>query len=85
MRRRQDLLHLLDQLTTTIDELTTKRRHVVARPWLAADFACFALTASFRKLSNTHRYQISGKGRLILNAVLSAQRITTQQLTRLAA
>lgn len=38
-----------------------------------------------QKLPHTHRYQISDKGRLTLNAVLSAQRITTQQLTTLAA
>jgi hypothetical protein len=37
------------------------------------------------KLPHTHRYQVSDKGRLILNAVLSAQLATTQQLTRLAA
>ena len=38
-----------------------------------------------QKLPHTHRYQVSDNGRLILNAVLSAQRITTQQLTTLAA
>jgi hypothetical protein len=36
-------------------------------------------------LPHTHRYQVSDHGRLILNAVLSAQRTTTQQLTTLAA
>ena len=38
-----------------------------------------------QKLPHTHRYQVSGHGRLILNAVLFAQRTTTQQLTTLAA
>lgn len=38
-----------------------------------------------RKLPHTHRYQITDQGRLILNAVLSAQRTTAQQLTKLAA
>ncbi len=38
-----------------------------------------------RKLAHTHRYQVSDSGRLILNAVISAQRATTQQLTTLAA
>jgi len=37
------------------------------------------------KLPHTHRYQFTDQGRLILNAVLSAQRTTTQQLTTLAA
>jgi hypothetical protein len=37
------------------------------------------------KLPHTHRYQVSENGRLILNAVLSAQRTTTRQLTTLAA
>ncbi|MBV8072903.1 MAG: hypothetical protein JO270_23575 [Acidobacteriaceae bacterium] len=38
-----------------------------------------------RKLSGTHRYQVTPRGRLILNAVLSAERTTTQQLTAMAA
>ena len=37
------------------------------------------------KLPHTHRYQVTDQGRLILNAVLSAQRTTTQQLTTIAA
>jgi hypothetical protein len=32
------------------------------------------------KLPHTHRYRVSEKGRLILNAILSAHRMTTQQL-----
>jgi hypothetical protein len=38
-----------------------------------------------QKLPHTHRYQVTDHGRLVLNAVLSAQRTTTQQLTTLAA
>ncbi len=38
-----------------------------------------------QKLAHTHRYQLTSHGRLLLNAVLSAQRISTQQLTTLAA
>ncbi|MCW5977576.1 MAG: hypothetical protein KIT09_05845 [Bryobacteraceae bacterium] len=38
-----------------------------------------------QKLPHTHRYQVSEHSRLILNAVTSAQRITTQQLIVLAA
>ena len=38
-----------------------------------------------QKLPHTHRYQVTTRGRLILNAILSAQRTTTQQLTTLAA
>ena len=38
-----------------------------------------------QKLPHTHRYQVTAAGRLPLNAVLSAQRTTTQQLTTLAA
>lgn len=38
-----------------------------------------------QKLPHTHRYQVTEQGRLILNAVLSAERTTTQQLTTLAA
>lgn len=37
------------------------------------------------KLPHTHRYQVTDQGRLILNAVLSAQRTTSHQLTTLAA
>ena len=36
------------------------------------------------KLSHTHRYRVSEQGRLILNAILSAHRMTTQQLTAAA-
>lgn len=38
-----------------------------------------------RNSPHTHRYQVTSQGRLTLNAVLSAQRATTQQLTTLAA
>lgn len=38
-----------------------------------------------QKLPQTHRYQITHNGRLTLNAILSAQRTTTQQLTTRAA
>lgn len=37
-----------------------------------------------QKLSHTHRYRVTEHGRLILNAVLSAHRMTTQQLTTAA-
>jgi hypothetical protein len=33
-----------------------------------------------RKLPHTHRYKVSDAGRLILNAILSAHRVTVQQL-----
>jgi hypothetical protein len=38
-----------------------------------------------QKLPHTHRYQVTVNGRLVLNAILSAQSTTTQQLTKLAA
>ena len=38
-----------------------------------------------RKLPHTHRYKVSDGGRLILNAILSAHRVTVQQLTAAAA
>src|SRR5207244_11181093 len=38
-----------------------------------------------QKLPRTHRYQVTDNGRLILNAVLSAQRTTIRPLTTLAA
>lgn len=38
-----------------------------------------------QKLPHTHRYHVTAHGRLLINAVLSAQRSTTQQLTTLAA
>lgn len=37
------------------------------------------------KLPHTHRYRVTDHGRLVLNAVLSAQRTTVQQLITLAA
>jgi hypothetical protein len=38
-----------------------------------------------QKLPHTHRYQVTDPGRLILNAVLTAKRTTSQQLTSMAA
>jgi hypothetical protein len=38
-----------------------------------------------RKLPHTHRYKVTDAGRLILNAILSAHRLTAQQLTTIAA
>jgi hypothetical protein len=38
-----------------------------------------------RKLPHTHRYKVGDAGRLILNAILSAHRLTVQQLTAAAA
>ena len=38
-----------------------------------------------RKVAHTHRYQVTENGRLLINAILSAQRATSQQLTTLAA
>jgi DNA-binding HxlR family transcriptional regulator len=36
------------------------------------------------KLPHTHRYRVTESGRLILNAVLAAHRMTTQRLTAAA-
>jgi len=36
------------------------------------------------KLPHTHRYRVSPRGRLTLNVILSAQRMTAQQLTAAA-
>lgn len=38
-----------------------------------------------RKISKTHRYTLTSKGRLTINALLAAQQASTQQLTQLAA
>jgi hypothetical protein len=37
------------------------------------------------KLPHTHRYQVSEKGRLVLNAILTARHATTRQLLNKAA
>ena len=37
-----------------------------------------------RKLPHTHRYKVTEEGRLILNAILTAHRITSQQLAAVA-
>jgi hypothetical protein len=36
-----------------------------------------------RKLAHTHRYRVNQRGRLILHAILSAQRMTTEQQSTL--
>jgi hypothetical protein len=51
----------------------------------AASFAYYAPHGIIHKPPHTHRYQVSDDSRLLLNAVLSAQRTTTQQLTNHAA
>jgi len=38
-----------------------------------------------RKRSRSHRYDLTGNGRLILNAILLAHRVTVQQINALAA
>lgn len=38
-----------------------------------------------RKRSHSHRYDVSSHGRLVLNAILSANRLTVQQINALAA
>jgi hypothetical protein len=64
--------------------LPPRPRNDAARPPSAESSDCCARIGLIRKLAHTHRYRVNQRGRLILNAILSAQRMTTQQLTEAA-
>ena len=77
--RNRDLQGLLyDKPATTPTE---KRRRSAA---VSRKLRMLRAHGVIHKLPHTHRYRVSEKGRLILNAVLSAQRMTLQQLTAAA-
>lgn len=77
--RNRDLQELLYASPAADD--TEKRRRSAA---VSRKLAMLRAHGLIRKLPNTHRYRVTEKGRLILNAVLSAHRMTTRQLTAAA-
>jgi hypothetical protein len=77
--RNRDLQQLLyDRSTTTPAE---KRRRSAA---VSRKLRMLRAHGLIHKLPHTHRYRVSEQGRLILNAILSAHRLTTKQLTAAA-
>jgi hypothetical protein len=78
--RNRDLQSLLFPTTPSSKDEARRRSAAISRK-----LRLLRAHGILQKLPHTHRYQVSDKGRLILNAVLSAQRTTTQQLTTLAA
>jgi hypothetical protein len=78
--RNRDLQALLFPLPPTTAAETRRRSAAVSRK-----LRLLRAHGILHKLPHTHRYQVTDRGRLILNAVTSAQRATTQQLTNLAA
>jgi len=78
--RNRDLQALLFSTTPTTQAEARRRSAAISRK-----LRLLRAHGIIHKLPHTHRYQITDQGRLILNAVLSAQRATTQQLTTLAA
>ena len=77
--RNRDLQGLLYEKPATTP--TEKRRRSAA---VSRKLRMLRAHGVIHKLPHTHRYRVSEKGRLILNAVLSAQRMTLQQLTAAA-
>lgn len=78
--RNRDLQRLLYSAPPTDNKQARKRSAAVSRK-----LRLLRAHGIIRKLPHTHRYQVTDHGRLVLNAVLSAERTTTQQLTALAA
>lgn len=77
--RNRDLQQLLyDPPATTPAE---KRRRSAA---VSRKLRMLRAHGLIHKLPHTHRYRVSEQGRLILNATLSAHRMTTQPLTAAA-
>jgi len=78
--RNRDLQNLLFA-TPPADQAEARRRSAA----VSRKLRMLRAHRILQKLPHTHRYHITAHGRLVLNAVLSAQRATTQQLTTLAA
>lgn len=77
--RNRDLQPLLySQLPSTLAE---KRRRSAA---ISRKLRMLRAHGLIHKLPHTHRYRVSQPGRLILNVILSAHRMTAQQLTAVA-
>ena len=78
--RNRDLQALLFSATPQSKDEARRRSAAISRK-----LRMLRAHGILQKLPHTHRYQVADNGRLILNAVRSAQRTTTQQLTTLAA
>ena len=77
--RNRDLQSLLYTQPPTTDAEKRRRSAAVSRK-----LRMLRAHGLLHKLPHTHRYRVSHNGRLILNAILSAQRLTVQQLTTAA-
>jgi hypothetical protein len=78
--RNRDLQALLFPTAPTDQKEARRRSAAVSRK-----LRLLRAHGIIQKLPHTHRYQVTDQGRLFLNAVLSAQRTTSQQLASLAA
>ncbi|HJU61998.1 MAG TPA: hypothetical protein VJ864_08125 [Candidatus Binatia bacterium] len=78
--RNRDLQRLLFSAPATNSAEARQRSAAVSRK-----LRLLRAHGIIQKLAHTHRYRVTDHGRLLLNAVLSAQRTTTQQLASLAA
>jgi hypothetical protein len=78
--RNRDLQTLLYSTAPTTQQEARRRSAAISRK-----LRLLRAHGIIQKLPHTHRYQVTAQGRLTLNAILSAQRTTTQQLTTLAA
>jgi len=78
--RNRDLQALLYSTAPTTKQEARRRSAAISRK-----LRLLRAHGIIHKLPNTRRYQVTEQGRLALNAILSAQRTTTQMLTTLAA
>jgi hypothetical protein len=67
--------------TTKTHKLEIRRRSAA----ITRQFALLRAHGLLRKLPNTHRYQLTSKGRQIITALLSACYADVEQLTKMAA
>lgn len=77
--RNRDLQALLYEHAP--DSPTEKRKRSAA---ISRKLRILRAHGLIQKLPHTHRYRVSDHGRLVLNAILSAHHLTTQQLTAAA-
>jgi hypothetical protein len=77
--RNRDLQELLYDRPAATDAEKRRRSAAISRK-----LRMLRAHRLIHKLPRTHRYRVSEDGRLILNAILSAHRLTSQQLTAAA-
>jgi hypothetical protein len=78
--RNRDLRSLLYRAKTTSKVQQRRQAAAITRP-----LALLRAHGLLRKVSATHRYQLSARGRRVVTALLAARNADVDQLTKIAA